>query len=998
MPRARASRCPRHGRPQSGFTLVELMITLACLAIVMVAVAVVLIGASHSKQRTEQSLEATQTARATLDMLARDVRAAGYGADLDYATPQPPIAYVDSTQIIVSENQLPFPDGSAGPTAPLAYNPASSPKPHPLVGTTWTPPTRYRTGAELIRYTLDLNDDGVVDANDLSTSAGSDARATPNPNDYVLVRQVYGDSTGGVAGSNGGVQERVALIYKPGGTVPALFTVYLKGSTTPYDWSLGPVPAAQLGNINRVVMSVTTSSTRPDARGQYPVTTMRTEVNSMHNSPNQGGVPKYSVNGYVYDDKNRNRTMDGTDVGIAGAVVQLGPSMIAYTNSSGYFQFSTPAGSYLLKHTPVTGYGSFSSPDTFMVTVSNANVSRSFADTARAGGTVTITCYMDANGNGHQDAGEAGIAGLTVTLGGATAYTDAYGAVHIFAAVGAWSAQVTLPDSLGATTANPVTGTVTNGGTAAGSVGFSVQSTGTVTGTVYKDLNKNGTIDSGEGGIAGVWVGVTNDGGVTVQNYAYTGSDGTFSITVPANDPPRTNPYTVYCVPPSGYFPTGSTATAGVYVRVNQTVSGYAFGMANYQVISLSANRVLSLESADLMEKDWNGNQTARAHGDADLVLGADAGGTDNISVWFNQAPVSGATPLFNPAADYSRLAPQSVMALALDTLDANVAPFARPDMVTGTKLNASGNLFVWFNQNSSGNEGYFPTGYSTGQNYKTSDNGDVQAVRTLDVLGGNMPDIIAGTKSSTANQGQIEIWTNSNTATPTFSRAETYSTYGALNSPIGEVNGIALADLDGDGLKDMVVVTKTGSYSGQILFFKNLGKSAAGAHFQYQNSILLNSAIATAVVTTDVNGDGVADVIVGTQSSTSSGSLLYYRNSGGFNFALGHSKAAPGIVTALRAADMGGATAVNDLVVGWRASTSNYAGGVLIYFLDVHGIPSSGVDPSGGSIVNMVPAVTAANFNYYTYPSGAPTPALIDLAVGVKSSSTAGSIVIFIR
>ena len=76
---------------------------------------------------------------------------------------------------------------------------------------------------------------------------------TPNPNDYVLVREVYGDSSGGVAGNNGGSQEMVALVRKPGGTVPALFTVYLRGSTTPWSWASGPVPPSRLAEIDRIV-------------------------------------------------------------------------------------------------------------------------------------------------------------------------------------------------------------------------------------------------------------------------------------------------------------------------------------------------------------------------------------------------------------------------------------------------------------------------------------------------------------------------------------------------------------------------------------------------------------------------------------------------------------------------------------------------------------------------------------------------------------------------
>ena len=559
----------------AGFTLVELMITLVVFALIFVAVTAVFLSASHSKDRTSQNLEATQTARATLGMVSRDLRSAGYGADQDYATPQPSIAYVDSMELIVSENQSPYPDNSAGPIAPLAYNPNASPNPRPLVGTQWAPPIKYRTGAELIRYTLDTNNDGVVDANDRATAAGQDAAATPNPNDYVLVRQVYGDSTGNVANNNGGVQERVALVLKPGGAVPPLFTVYLRGSSTPWDWSNGPIPANRLNNIERVVVRVTAGSSRPDSKGAFASTTLQTTINSMRNNPNVGAT-EYTVDGYVYNDLDKSKTFGGSDVGITGATVRLGPSFVTYTNSGGYFSFRVPAGTYTLQHTPAAGFGSYLSPDTFSVTVTSANLTRSFADTAKTGGFVTIHVYNDLNGNGTMDAGENGLTDIPVALGGTTAYTDGYGDAKLFSGVGTWTALATVPDSMIATSTNPVTGTISNGGTASGSIGLAASPNGFVSGTVFQDNNKNGVQDSGEPGISNVWVGCTTDGGVTVQGYAYTDGTGNFKITVPANDPPKTKAYTVYCVPPASNFPTTSTAASGVFVKRNSTTNGAA--------------------------------------------------------------------------------------------------------------------------------------------------------------------------------------------------------------------------------------------------------------------------------------------------------------------------------------------------------------------------------------------------------------------------------------
>ena len=77
-------RSSRSHRPRSaGFTLVELMVTLVIFALVAVAVTLVLQNSAKSKQRTASRIESEQSARAALDLMTRDIRTAGYGADLD---------------------------------------------------------------------------------------------------------------------------------------------------------------------------------------------------------------------------------------------------------------------------------------------------------------------------------------------------------------------------------------------------------------------------------------------------------------------------------------------------------------------------------------------------------------------------------------------------------------------------------------------------------------------------------------------------------------------------------------------------------------------------------------------------------------------------------------------------------------------------------------------------------------------------------------------------
>ena len=130
--RISAASRPKHA---SGFSLVELMITLTVLAAVMVSLMTIMHIAQRSKSTTSDQIESMQGARIAIDMMARDLRSAGYGADLDWvAAPQPPIAYVDSLTVLINADMAPWPDSLPGVRkgVPQAYQPTGNPKPFPL--------------------------------------------------------------------------------------------------------------------------------------------------------------------------------------------------------------------------------------------------------------------------------------------------------------------------------------------------------------------------------------------------------------------------------------------------------------------------------------------------------------------------------------------------------------------------------------------------------------------------------------------------------------------------------------------------------------------------------------------------------------------------------------------------------------------------------------------------------------------------------------------------
>jgi prepilin-type N-terminal cleavage/methylation domain-containing protein len=989
-------------RRKAGFSLVEMLVTLTVLAMVMAALMVVLIGSQRSKMSTEGRIEAQQSGRAAVDEIAGDLRCAGYGVDGDAAVPQPAFAYVDSNELILYANLQPVAyRTSAAPSTtnpPLAPDPAGTPLPSKVSsGSAYPagymlPSTKWHTGAEMVRYTLDLNNDGVVNASDQQAAEATDAQRSMNPNDFVLAREVYGDSCGTTptAHNNGGTLEKVALVRGPGAGVPHLFTVYLGSNPTPWDWANGAIPPGRLNEISRIVINVTTESRSPDRGGTYARSTITTEVNSLRNVP-QAGTTTYQVDGYVYNDLDLDTIKDAGEPGIPNVVMRLGTAAIAQTNSLGYFIFSVGPGDYMLKQDMPEGYGPVTA-DTFRVNlVANpANVTHSFADSAMAGGWILDTTWVDTDGDHVRDPGEELMDGVEITVGDTTKITDGTGAAEFFVPPGSYVVSAAPPDSFVVTSTNPLTRAVADGSTVVANFGLVKGTTGTVTGKVYRDLNRNGAFDTGETGMAGVWVAVTKNAGIDVLGFAYTDANGNYSIDVPNNDPDHVTPYQVTYQVPAGYFPMGVTVIQPIWLSVAQVIANQNFGVQSFTVITLTADRVLSLASTDLIEKDWSGNDNqyaSKGHADADLILGSEWVSNPNISVWFNSWDTA---PYFSGAPTYQKNAQSSALSIAVGTLD-NSSPTVRPDVVTGLHTYASGNIAVWLTMNSGGNLGYLPAAPTY---YKTQDNGDVNAVLVGLCDNNTSLDLIVGTKSY-ANTGTMEIWTN-NSGAGTFTRDEIYPTNGGVPAGgLGEVHAMALGNFDADTDSDLVVVTKTSDLHGKVHVFEKVG-TAAGNRYTLRFSADLTGE-GNAVTVFDVDRDGRRDFVIGTKTNANSGKLEYWHNDGSFSFSNARTVNAPGIVLSLGVGDFGGQAPRQDLAVGFRDNESAYTGGVRIYYTDLGTIPSFGTDPASGAANFMTPAINVNNFNFGANPAPSGT-ALMDLALAQKPTSTTGQVLVIYR
>ena len=279
-----------------------------------------------------------------------------------------------------------------------------------------------------------------------------------------------------------------------------------------------------------------------------------------------------SLGDRVWLDANANGIQDAGELGVAGVTVQLKNTFntllqTTVTDANGNYLFNVAAGNYLVSVVTPAGYG-VSAKDQG----ANDSIDSDIDPTSKTTGTVTVNAgqqnltvdagiyqaaaigdraWLDGNGNGLQDAGELGLANLTVKLLNAagsvvaTQNTDANGN-YLFAGLvpGSYAVQFGTLSGYSFTgkdlggndatdsDADPITGktaytTLTSGevdrGWDAGL--FRKASVGD---KVWEDWNHNDLQDVGEGGIGGIKVKLMDATGTTVLASTTTNSNGNY--------------------------------------------------------------------------------------------------------------------------------------------------------------------------------------------------------------------------------------------------------------------------------------------------------------------------------------------------------------------------------------------------------------------------------------------------------------------------------------
>ncbi|MFN9805568.1 MAG: SdrD B-like domain-containing protein, partial [Betaproteobacteria bacterium] len=421
-----------------------------------------------------------------------------------------------------------------------------------------------------------------------------------------------------------------------------------------------------------------------------------------------GELPSAPISGTVYIDRNRNSQMDPvpTDGRLAGVAIRLvqgatctGTTLAStVTDASGAYLFSANAAglTYTVCETQPVGYAdggvnlgaNASSSAANAITITNlpaaGSPNNNFGERV---GSLSGSVYVDyspatpANtNNGVRDAGEAGIAGVTVTLTG----TDATGAAVSRSVVTDANGDYVFADLLAAGAGGytvsegaipPAAGRFLDGkdraGTAGGSIAVSDVISGialaagrqatdylfgeligaSISGKVFLDRNNNGVQDAAEEvGLANVPIVITgtDDRGTSVSLNLTTGADGTYSapdlrpgtytITEPTQPLDTTNGQTI-----AGSA--GGTATP--ITTLPSAISGIILGVG----VSSTGNNFAEIpNNAELRGRVWfdlnnNGLIDGGENGIAGVTL--ELTGTDVLGRVVNRSVVTDAGGAF---------------------------------------------------------------------------------------------------------------------------------------------------------------------------------------------------------------------------------------------------------------------------------------------------------------------------------------------------------------
>ncbi len=425
------------------FTLIELLIVVVVFSIIMASVLAVYISSQRAKYRIDRMTEAQQSARTALDFMIKDIRAAGYNIDLDEdatSNPQRRIVYASPYELIFNANIKPVNDNPENPIAPQAMDHTGITPFH------YNPSKKFETGAETIIYTLDYdNTDGIINATD---RGASESAFTPNPDDYALVKRVYGFDA--ATTSNGGANQIVSIVGGPdrfpsqtSGT--PLFSYWYDNDGDPLTPNLlwgdnivtdGVLSQAEANNLTaitnqdildniKIITVNITGVSRQQYKGEYYETNIQTDVSVTRNT----SIDVSNVISHVYLDGG-NGDFEMGEPGIPNFKVRLNTGEMAITDANGLWSFALIPGSYSASCSPVVGFSAttdlyfdFDVNDIDINLIIDANLKKFFGFRVTPTATIIGFAFVDSNGNEKWDATEEWLPDVTISTYNSSAIT-----------------------------------------------------------------------------------------------------------------------------------------------------------------------------------------------------------------------------------------------------------------------------------------------------------------------------------------------------------------------------------------------------------------------------------------------------------------------------------------------------------------------------------------------------------------------------------------------
>ena len=471
---------------------------------------------------------------------------------------------------------------------------------------------------------------------------GTEGITATNTVTHLLVQPVaaVGDFVWSDTNGNGqqdagepGLANAVVSLYNSNSVVIAVTTSTVSGAyqfvgIEPGVYTLGfTPPAGYLFTTSNVGDVATDSDPSPETGRTAAVALLG---NATNQTVDAGFYLLGSLSGVVRSDQNGNGIADTSDTnGIAGVTVQLFNAAsnvvaTAVTDANGAYTFADlPPCSYTVRETDAAGW--YSTTDTYgandnLVTVAltsgQSSTGNNFYDARWAA--VGDFVWLDANGNGQQDVGETGLAGVAVRLYNTNGVvmavtTSAVSGAYAFTnlAAGTYTVGFTPPSGYLFTTSNvgsdltdsdPLAGTNRTAAVTLASgqsdttldAGFI--SSASVSGYVRVDVNGDGVVDVADtAGVAGVTVQLLDAASNEVAS-AVTASDGSYTFT-----DLRPGTYTVRETDLAGWY-----STADVYgpndnlVSVTLTLGQTSTGNNFYDTQKASIG--------DFVWEDTNGN------------------------------------------------------------------------------------------------------------------------------------------------------------------------------------------------------------------------------------------------------------------------------------------------------------------------------------------------------------------------------------------------------